>query len=98
MRSDVALFHELTHAMHAAHGNMASGFVKHGPQADISGKVEDREHQAVGLEDYAQLAVSENAYRNQRNMIGHHQGGIASSNPALDDETMPQRNQYSHTF
>lgn len=97
-RSDVALFHELTHAMHVTNGDMAPGKVIHGAQADIDAGLGSFEHQAVGIEDFSNETISENVYRSQRNLIGRNHGGIQASSPALSDALMPRRTQYVPTL
>jgi len=96
-RSDVALYHEMVHAMHITDGTMASSKVSSGPKIDQDAGIQNFEHQAAGLGDYAADPITENAYRRERNAIGNHAGGISNADPALDDRNMPQRTNYAPT-
>ena len=98
IRSDVALYHEMTHAMHNVNGTRAEGTVSNGPKPDIDSSKNNSEHQATGLGDWANDPITENAYRRERNAIGNNKGGISSTTAALDDRQMPQRDQYTVTF
>lgn len=85
-RSDVALFHELTHAWHDARGDLATGTVgTHTHALRDMLTVANWEHQAVGLDDWADAPVSENAYRRERAALGNDGVGLP------DDEGMAQR-------
>jgi hypothetical protein len=55
MRSDVALYHELVHALHAGDGTLDK---KHA------------EDQAIGLNDHAADPLTENHYRDERRHLG----------------------------
>lgn len=80
MRSDVQLFHELTHSLHQTHGTLASGNVTQQDLDDAGVSAtdparrdinrEDRaEHQAVGIGAYGNSSISENEYRRARQRI-----------------------------
>lgn len=98
IRSDVVLYHEMVHALHIANGSMAKGTVTNGPQVDIDRGIQNFEHQATGLGDYAADPMTENGYRRERNAIGNHTGGIINATTAaLDDRSMPQRTNYAPT-
>lgn len=70
-RSDVILMHEMTHAYHDTQGttNNTPVQVTDGPGAAGSQPMR-YEHQAAGLGLYTGNSVSENAYRDQRALIG----------------------------
>ncbi|MCA9678377.1 MAG: hypothetical protein H6709_05260 [Kofleriaceae bacterium] len=70
-RSDTILMHELTHAYHDTQGTTDNTPVQttDGPGATQSQPMR-YEHQAAGLGLYAGNAVSENAYRAERALIG----------------------------
>ncbi len=91
MRSDVTLFHELTHARHAAYGTLDQTQLDatHGDDAGQWGL----EHQAVGLGDYAHDHDTENGYRAERAAIGR--TGIGTRDTGgVRDVDMPQRTTY----
>ncbi len=89
MRSDVTLFHELTHAHHAAYGTMDQTTLDatnaHADDVNQMGL----EYQAVGLGDYHGDHMSENSYRAERAAIGATGVGTRTG-----DVEMPQRGTY----
>jgi hypothetical protein len=94
MRSDVTLFHELTHAHHAAYGTLdqttlASGA---GVNPDDVGQL-GMEYQAVGLGGWAGNTLTENTYRDQRRAIGASGEGTRSVG-GVTDAAMPHRDSY----
>jgi hypothetical protein len=93
-RSDVVLFHELTHAMHDVQGTTATGIVQAGPDvpADDVGVVRQYEHQAVGIGAHRKNKLTENRYRAERALLGK-AGAVGGLD---DDATMPQRDNYRH--
>jgi hypothetical protein len=76
MRSDVTLYHELTHAYHKTLGSTATGTISSSEAAtdgDAQRRTKRYEYQAVGLGDFAQgpqLTPTENSYRRERAIIG----------------------------
>lgn len=91
MRSDVALFHELTHAYHAATGTFQPDPVTASdgvPSSDI-GKYPKDELATVGLGKHKDDPITENAYRDARKRLG---GGLGERE---GDSTMVQRGRYS---
>lgn len=64
-RSDVTLFHELTHAYQSTNNNWAQGDVDV-PEGHVDHGVANSEYQAAGLGEYAANQYSENAYRRDR--------------------------------
>jgi hypothetical protein len=93
VRSDVVLFHELTHALHQTHGDAAMASV---PKVDpVDNFTAPYEYQAVGLGPFAGAAISENAYRKERAAVGAAEQ-ITSTNASYDDATMPQRPTYNY--
>jgi hypothetical protein len=94
-RSDVALHHELTHAMHIVNGTFAMGQVDAGDGVGIDAGVPRGEHQAVGLGAYADAAVSENRYRAERAAIAAGtMGAVPASGTFPGDAGMPRRDSY----
>lgn len=93
MRSDVTLFHELTHAHHAAYGTMdqttLDGTNAHADDVGQAGL----EYQAVGLGDFAGDHLTENTYRAERAAIGR-SGVGARTTGGVSDVDMPQRDTY----
>jgi len=89
MRSDVTLFHELTHAHHAAYGTLDQ------TQLDATNAHADDvnqwglEYQAVGLGDFHGDRLTENTYRRERAEIGATGVGTRTG-----DVGMPQRGTY----
>lgn len=100
-RSDVVLYHELSHAWNQVHGTEdQSGAVMPG-EAGLDGTERDAndgsiqrwEHQAVGLGNHANTTgPSENRYRRERAEIG------AAGGPGIvdGDVGMPTRDHYGH--
>jgi hypothetical protein len=100
-RSDVVLYHELTHAMHSVDGVQARGLVGHGTEDNAVARAEDtgvrnEEYQTVGLGRYERTdpmlrmgEISENAYRRERNEIGRNGAGAVAG-----DRDMTQRTSY----
>jgi hypothetical protein len=68
---DTTLFHELTHARHAAQGNLRTAPLTAGDvgagHSDIG--VNSEEYATVGLGAFAGDAVTENAYRRERREV-----------------------------
>ena len=104
MRSDVQLFHELTHSLNQTHGTIPDGMVTeqslddaHVPADDVSRLDIDRElrleHQAVGIGEFAGACISENAYRAARARIGALGGPGIVGGPG-GDVGMQQRGTY----
>ncbi len=93
---DTVLFHELTHAHHAAHGTTQTGTVTQRPSAhgldlhheDVLNKVRNEEYATVGLGAFAQQPISENAYRAQMT-------ATAAPNDHLTRLKYAQRTKYS---
>jgi hypothetical protein len=102
IRSDVTLFHELSHAMHETDGTIARGNVTnasldaHGVAANDMSRDDVRrrhpilnaEHQAVGIGAYAHDRYTENAYRRARMEIAHAGGPgiVADSQGNIDGD------------
>ena len=78
IRSDVALFHELTHALHANRGDMhpenASPTKDQCMPGDYPGQHLSEEYATVGLGSHAGDRVTENAYRAERRRLAGHRG------------------------
>jgi hypothetical protein len=102
-RSDVTLFHELTHTYHQLRGDEDhSGEV--GPGLNGSTRDQDNyggipndqrqdvswEQQAVGIGNHAGESINENSYRRQRAEIG-----ASGTGAVAGDVNMPQRGDYS---
>lgn len=89
-RSDVTLFHELTHAYQSTNNNFdQSGLVQGVPHdADVS----MGEYQAVGLGPHAGNIYSENEYRRQRMSLTTGQRTLGGS-----DADLTEREFYNHT-
>lgn len=95
MRSDVSLFHELTHAYHAAYGTLDTSTLAKGPGVDADDVGADgMEYQAVGLGKWADDPLTENAYRDQRFAIGVAKEGTRSVG-GVSDYNMPHRDNYN---
>jgi hypothetical protein len=92
MRSDVTLFHELTHAYHVVNGTYAEGFATEedgvSPQ-DVGISLE--EIATVGLGNRADDEVTENAYRAARKKLAGGKGEREG------DATMVRRDSYART-
>jgi hypothetical protein len=86
-RSDVTLFHELTHAYHGLNRSTAFGGVYDVPEQDQ--EIGANEYQAVGLQAYAGNKYTENAYRRDR-------AALTSGNRTLggNDSDLLQRDTY----
>jgi hypothetical protein len=82
MPSDVALYHELTHAYHMHLGDVATGAATP-PVAPIDAGTRNAEYQVTGLGAYAGASISENAYRRERTLLG---------------DPQPDRDHYSPRF
>ncbi len=97
IRSDVVMFHEMTHAYHQMHGTYDSSAVAEpglgGSMKDSQSQIERGEHQAVGLGAYQYDKFNlptENSYRAERAMIGAHaRRGVVDG-----DVDMPLRTNY----
>lgn len=103
MRSDVQLFHELTHSLHQTHGTLADGTVTNAgldaagvPAGDLSrrdaGDIDRAEHQAVGIGEFGDASISENEYRRARMRIAG--GGVGVVGGVGGDEDMQLRETY----
>jgi hypothetical protein len=94
-RSDVALYHEMVHALHDTTGTTdfsavdAGDGVDPGVTADIAAHVNRQEHLGAGLGIHAHDRFSENRYRAERNAVARSGKGLAG------DRTMPQRDEYA---
>jgi len=86
MRSDVALFHELRHALDFLDDTGDFSFI-----GEDGGYVRVMEYQAVGLADWRNRRMSENAYRAARRAIG-----ALGLGTAIGDADMPQRPRYTY--
>lgn len=76
-RSDVILMHEMTHAYHDTHGTTDNTQVQTTDGPGATGSQPMRyEHQAAGLGLYNNAPISENAYRDQRRLIGAGHVGV----------------------
>jgi hypothetical protein len=102
LRSDVTLYHELTHANRAVYNQWDPGTVGQlnmfghtfnypSPDAGIG----EFEHQAAGLGLHAQDEFSENRYRGERREIGALGVGARTAG-AETDANMTHRDQYSY--
>lgn len=93
MRSDITLFHELVHGLHATEGNIAQGNLQAKEGAKKIDVDEMRmEYQAVGLGLFHEEELTENAYRAERAAIG---AGIgARTTGGVADQDVVQRDQY----
>lgn len=92
LRSDVTLYHELTHAHHAIYNTWDGGSVGGtGPDAGIG----QFEHQAAGLGTHANDRYSENRYRGERRRIGELNVG-ERTHGAESDDNMTHRDTYSY--
>ena len=81
-RSDVLLYHELTHSRDHTMGTLVDG------QDSVTGE-NLREQRATGLGAYADETISENAYRRDRQLIAA--GGVGARD---GDADMPHRDSY----
>lgn len=95
-RSDVTLFHELTHAYHSMKNDVALDYVSsQGLTPPVAGdegqKIQRNEYQAVGLGGFAANKYTENAYRAARM-------GMTSGNRTLGqkDWMLGSRDRYTH--
>jgi hypothetical protein len=94
LRSDVTLYHELTHAHHAVYNTWDAGSVAGTRSAaNPDGGLGQFEHQAAGLGDYADAEFSENRYRGERRRIGELNVGERNHGSQSDDNMM-RRDQY----
>lgn len=94
IRSDVTLYHELTHAHHAVYNTWDAGTVPGTRSAtNPDGGLGQFEHQAAGLGDYADAEFSENRYRGERRRIGELDVGERNHGSQSDDDMM-RRDQY----
>lgn len=92
IRSDVVLYHELSHALDMTHGLGEPGTVA-APTTSSDQGVRRAEYKATGLGEFKDLTLSENAYRRDRKRIAASKIGVRDG-----DETMPERTQYNvHT-
>jgi hypothetical protein len=102
-RSDTTMFHELTHALHDTQGTtdnspvaatdaIAPAVPHAGFASDAANNVSRYEHQAVGLGLHANSAISENAYRRERRLLGSTQAAMPGDTLMSDREfyTAPQ--------
>jgi hypothetical protein len=102
LRSDVTLYHELTHANRAVYNQWDSGTVGQfnfmGQTINLPGPdtgVGEKEHQAAGLGIHANDEFSENRYRGERREIGGL--GIGARNTGAEtDANMTHRDQYTY--
>lgn len=104
MRSDVQLFHELTHSMHQTHGTSQSGTVTkqdldnagvpaNDPSRRDIGNVDREEQATVGIGAFRNAEISENSYRRARQTIAGLKGpGIVGGSGG--DVGMQERNTY----
>jgi hypothetical protein len=102
LRSDVALYHELTHAHHAVYDTWDDDTVGEinilghtfmnpfNPDSGVNGG----EHQAAGLGVHANDPFSENRYRGERRRIGELNVGERTTGFESDDN-MTHRDQYN---
>ncbi len=90
LRSDVTLYHELTHAHHAVYNTWDGANVTTGADTGIG----QFEHQAAGLGNHANNAFSENRYRGERREIGALGVGARTAG-AETDADMTHRDTYS---
>jgi hypothetical protein len=101
-RSDVLLYHELVHSMEHTSGTMERGNVgaDAGGVRNVEGDDESdpwdarqnrREHRAAGIGNYADEAISENAYRAARREIGANGFGERGG-----DDDMADRDTYAY--
>jgi hypothetical protein len=96
-RSDVALFHELTHAMHNEDGTATKGDAEEVETVGVKGW---KRHGAKGVNMHE--GVTENAYRAERVTIGQGTVGVRNDKvdpskegvDSLDDATMKPRDWY----
>ena len=95
MRSDVALFHEMVHALNSTHGLNEFDHVHlhDGPglEHDVAEHTFRYEHQAVGVGKYSNAHLVENAYRRERRQLALGAKGMPG------DLTMPDRTDYQHS-
>jgi len=106
MRSDVQLYHELTHSYHQTHGTAASGKVTKESldaahvgefdlsRTDIDYDVDRLEQQSVGIGEFTHEQYTENAYRAARARLGA-AGGPGVVGGVGGDVGMEQRDTYS---
>jgi hypothetical protein len=85
MRSDVVLFHEMTHALHGVQGvapntNQAPADAAH--RLDKHDQVQGDEYPTVGLGKYANDPITENAYRAERRALADQPGARAGDGTA----------------
>jgi hypothetical protein len=94
MRSDITLFHELTHAYHATLGTFDDAELG---KKELVHKKDDGakrdEYKAVGLGAHAKDSLTENAYRAERVKIG--EGVGARTTGGVADKDIVQRNRYA---
>jgi len=90
LRSDVTLYHELTHAHHAIYNTWDAGSVSGGADNGVG----QFEHQAAGLGTHANDPFSENRYRGERRRIGALNVGERTRG-AESDDNMTHRDTYS---
>jgi len=86
LRSDVALYHELRHVLDLLAGTDEAGYIR-----EDGARVPAMEYQAVGLGEWRDRMMSENAYRAARRAIG--KLGIGA---AIGDADMPPRPRYMY--
>jgi hypothetical protein len=106
-RSDVAMFHELTHALHDTRGatdtstveaSDAAGPSAAGIAADAQFGVSRYEHQAVGLGRHADNPISENVYRRERRLLGNTQQALPGDTLMKDREHYLEPITYNNHF
>jgi len=106
LRSDVTLYHELTHAHHAVYNTwdaetvqptLIEGFLEAAglrtPDPDTG--TGQYEHQAAGIGGHANDEFSENRYRAERRWIGAHDVGERTTGAETDDN-MTHRDAYTY--
>lgn len=93
LRSDVTLYHELTHAHHAVYNTWDAGQVGGADPNNPDLGISQSEHQAAGLGLHANNPFSENRYRGERRRIGELNVGERNHGYESDD-VMTHRDQY----